>query len=96
MLMDLKILEEGEKKGKTYYEIINNFLVSLTTQFMVLISWLQEQMLQNRSYRHVHARVSVSVVSDSLQPHGPTRLLCPWNFPGKSSGVGCRFIPAYC
>ena len=31
-----------------------------------------------------------SVVSDSLQPHGlqPTRLLCPWDFPGKSTGVG--------
>ena len=27
-----------------------------------------------------------SVVSGSLQPHGlqPTRLLCPWNFPGKN------------
>ena len=34
------------------------------------------------------------VVSDSLQPHGlqPTRLLCPWNFPGKNSGVGCHFL----
>ena len=34
---------------------------------------------------------SHSVVSDSLQPHGlqPTRLLCPWDFPGKSTGVGC-------
>ena len=33
---------------------------------------------------------SRSVVSDSLRPHGlePTRLLCPWNFPGKSTGVG--------
>ena len=30
-----------------------------------------------------------SVVSDSLQPHGlqPARLLCPWGFPGKNSGV---------
>ena len=28
-----------------------------------------------------------SVVSDSLQPHGlSTRLLCPWNFPGKNTG----------
>ena len=29
---------------------------------------------------------SRSVVSDSSQPHGlqPTRLLCPWDFPGKS------------
>ena len=32
---------------------------------------------------------SRSVVSDSLQPHGlqPTGLLCPWNSPGKSTGV---------
>ena len=33
---------------------------------------------------------SHSVVSDSLRPHGlqPTRLLHPWDFPGKSTGVG--------
>ena len=35
-----------------------------------------------------------SVVSDSLQPHGlqPTRLLCPWDSPGKNTGVGCHFL----
>ena len=34
------------------------------------------------------------VVSDSLQPHGlqPTRLLCPWDFPGKSTGLGCNCL----
>ena len=37
---------------------------------------------------------SHSVVSDSSPPHGlqPTRLLCPWDFPGKSTGVGCHFL----
>ena len=37
---------------------------------------------------------SCSVVSDSLRPHGlqPTRLLCPWDFPGKSTGVGCHCL----
>ena len=37
---------------------------------------------------------SCSVVSDSLQPHGlqPTRLLRPWDFPGKSTGVGCHCL----
>ena len=37
---------------------------------------------------------SRSVVSDSLQPHGlkPTRLLRPWDFPGKNTGVGCHFL----
>ena len=35
-----------------------------------------------------------SLVSDSLQPRGlqPTRLLHPWDFPGKSTGVGCHFL----
>ena len=34
------------------------------------------------------------VVSDSKQPHGlqPTRLLHPWDFPGKSTGVGCHCL----
>ena len=36
---------------------------------------------------------SRSVGSDSLWPQGlePTRLLCPWDFPGKNIGVGCHF-----
>ena len=35
---------------------------------------------------------SRSVVSDSSRPHGlqPTRLLHPWDSPGKSTGVGCH------
>ena len=45
---------------------------------------------------------SHSVVPDSLRPHGlqPTRLLHLWDFPGKSTGVGCHcllravYIPA--
>ena len=33
-------------------------------------------------------------MSNSQQPHGlqPTRLLCPCDFPGKSTGVGCHFL----
>ena len=40
------------------------------------------------------AVLSCSVMSDFLQPHGlkPTRLLCPWDFPGKNPGVGCHFL----
>ena len=35
-----------------------------------------------------------SVVSDFWRPHGlqPTRLLRPWDFPGKSTGVGCHCL----
>ena len=37
---------------------------------------------------------SRSVMSNSSQPHGlqPTRLLRPWDFPGKSTGVGCHCL----
>ena len=38
--------------------------------------------------------VSCSVVPNSLRPHElqPTRLFCPWDFPGKDIGVGCHFL----
>ena len=41
------------------------------------------------------ARVfSCSVVPNSLRPQGqqPSRLLCPWNFSGKNTGVDCHFL----
>ena len=33
-------------------------------------------------------------MSSSLWPHGlqPTRLLCPWDSPGKNTGVGCHLL----
>ena len=27
-----------------------------------------------------------------LQPHGLLGFLCPWDFPGKNTGVGCHFL----
>ena len=35
-----------------------------------------------------------SVVSNSVRPHRwqPNRLLCPWDSPGKNTGVGCHFL----
>ena len=37
---------------------------------------------------------SGSVVSDCSRPHGlqPTRLLHPWDSPGKNTGVGCHCL----
>ena len=34
------------------------------------------------------------IMQESLWPHGlwPTRLLCPWGFPGKNTGVGCHAL----
>ena len=38
--------------------------------------------------------LSLSVMSNSLWSHGlqPTRLLCPWDSPGKNTGVGCQAL----
>ena len=37
---------------------------------------------------------SHSIVSDPLGPHRlqPSRLLCPWDFPGKKTGLGCHVL----
>ena len=31
-------------------------------------------------------------MSDSLRPHGLSKFLCPWDFPGNSTGVDCHFL----
>ena len=35
-----------------------------------------------------------SLVSDSVRRHRqqPNRLLCPWDSPGKNTGMGCHFL----
>ena len=42
----------------------------------------------------MYESVSCSVMSDSLLHRGlwPTSLLCPWNSPGKNTGVGCHSL----
>src|SRR5574340_368103 len=36
-------------------------------------------------------------MSESMQPHRrqPTRPCCPWDSPGKNTGVGCHFLLQY-
>ena len=60
---------------------------------------VHSQFIRNNFYKwHCISRGSaceaVSVMSESLQPYGmqPTRLLCPWDSPGKNTGVGYHFL----
>ena len=48
-----------------------------------------------RAENQTWAQVQFLVMSDSWQPHGlyPARLLCPWDSPGKNTGVGCHALP---
>ena len=52
------------------------------------------QTLQHRWIKSESERVSCSVVSDSFQPYElqPTRFLCPWDSPGKNTGVACQAL----
>ena len=57
-------------------------------------SWTQLKRLSSSSktlQKH-SVQFSRSVMSDSVQPHRrqPTRLPCPWDSPGKNTGVGCH------
>ena len=38
--------------------------------------------------------ISLKISHSLLQPHvlQPARVLCPWNFPGKNTGVGSHFL----
>ena len=59
-----------------------------TGSFQAITQW------QNVLYGVVYYLCCHSFMSDSLQPHRlePARLLCPRDFPGKNTGVGCRFL----
>ena len=50
-------------------------------------SWKSEKEMQTKAELR-------SVVSDSQRPHGlqPSRLLHQWDFPGKTTGVGCHCL----
>ena len=70
----------------------------------LLKEFLESSMAGGQYTAIVHACYIASVVSDSLRPHGlgtatwsflcrrPTSLLCPWDSPGKNTGVGGRFL----
>ena len=44
-----------------------------------------------------HACSASQLCPPFCSPRGlqPTRLLCPWNFSGKNTGMGCRFLPQW-
>ena len=47
-----------------------------------------------RLYFNREVKVLVTQSCPTLWPHGswPARLLCPWNSPGKNTGVGCHYL----
>ena len=80
----------------------------INQRYLNIIKWWKISQEENGNYSseegyflHFKRRLDVlkwkwsqSVVSNSLRTHRlyPTRLLCPWDFPGKNTGVSCHFL----
>ena len=70
-------------------------LLSFCVLFLLTTNYLTFSLNQSYLYSPKKKKKrSRSGVSDSLQLHGlyPTTLLHPWDFPGRSIGVGCHFL----
>ena len=78
------------ERRKTYLRNTQFFWWSLSQRVYSIVKCLSAP----RVDLHKTCVCACSVMSNSLQPHGlqPARLLCPWNFPGKNTGMGCRFL----
>ena len=76
----------------------SRFVQVLKDGCKILCSWhLNSNHREKKAQNCFGVCVLCSVLSDSLWPHGlqPTRLLHPWDFPGKSTGVGCHCLLQY-
>ena len=86
---ELPDIEPGFRKGRGTRDLIANihWIMEKTREFHKSIQ------LCFIDYAKAFGCVCL-ILSDSLQPHGlqSTRLLCPWNCPGKTSGAGCHFL----
>ena len=80
-----------------YYSAIKkNTLESVLMRWMKLEPIIQNEVSQKEKHRYSMLLLLqyASVVSDSVRSHRrqPTRLPCPWDSPGKSTGVGCHVL----
>ena len=72
-------------------ELIIFWMSLLCTSQTVLLLFLADLREIRITEMFESVNVSHSVTSYSLRPRGlrPSRLLCPWNSPGRNTGVGC-------
>ena len=73
---------EGKSTNGLKYKVTKNWFLRPSEFYLLILSW------------KTNVSFSCSEVSESLQPHGlqPAGLLCPWDSPGKNTGVGCHFL----
>ena len=72
-----------------------NFTWHDVSPFYMLLDFICQYFVQDFCL-YIHEKFVVSLLShvQHFAAHGlqPCRLLCPWDFPGKNTGVGCLFL----
>ena len=73
---------------------MENFINTSTLPNILNKQWVKEKVTGQLGKTLLLLLLSRSVMSDSVQPHRwqPTRFCCPWDSPGKNTGVGCHFL----
>ena len=93
-------IEHGRRKGRRGW---NGWMLSLTLWIWVWASsgswwWIgKPRVLQSMGLQRVGHDWATELnwtVSESLRLYRlqPTRVFCPWDFPGKNTGMGCHFL----
>ena len=101
----ITVLHSIKKIRVTHIKEENRFIYVENNKLIVnreLISTTYSRKRWNKIYDLFYNILSLSVCAQLLQSRlpfcdpmdlQPTRLLCPWDFPGKTTGVGCHALP---
>ena len=96
ILICLDLYKENNKTKRSNLPKVTQLVISTFRTRLVYFNPLILAFLpwQNNLGWDTEAKWSGLFVSDSVRPHGlqPTRLLCPWDFLGNSTGVDCHFL----
>ena len=66
--------------------IPKDFSIPLLYNLILIIFSNYQQLNQETACRRAQSCLTL------CNPIEPVRLLCPWDFPGKNTGVGCHFL----
>ena len=72
----------------TWADVWTGKIYSADTVLWLFICWLW------RIKAYCSLIINMTQLATSVRPHRrqPTRLPCPWDFPGRNAGVGCHFL----
>ena len=91
--MEYSCNEIGEEFNRGYIcKVIGNRQREKKRLLLVLLASNSEGQYNSYTWKIEGEKVKLLVAQSCPTLCDPTRLLCPWNFPGKNTVVGCLFL----